>query len=305
MNVLITGGAGYKGVILTEELLKRSHKVTILDNFMYGYDSVLHLVENDNFSVVKEDVRNDLTRYLSDKDVIFHLAGISGHPACESNRHSAKVINIDATLKLVDMLSKDQRIFYASTTSFYGKSGEVCDETSKINPISLYGITKYEAEKIVMQKDNAIALRFATIFGISPRMRIDLLVNDFCYRAVNERSVVLFDSASKRTFLDVKDGIRSYVFCMEEFENMKNDVYNVGDEKLNFSKLEIAQKIAEHTECTIIDSDIADLDMRDFIISFDKIKSFGYSAIYSLDEGIQNLIKLYKFYKPLALYKTI
>jgi len=305
VKILVTGGAGYKGVILTEKLLDKGHKVTVLDNFMYGYDSLLHLISHDNLVIVKEDVRNGLNKHVKDQDVIFHLAGISGYPACEANPHSAQIINVDATRKLVSMLSKDQWIFYASTTSFYGDSGSVCDEDSRIKPVSLYGKTKYEAEKIVMQKENAIGLRFATIFGISPKMRVDLLVNDFAYRAVNDRCIVLFKAASKRTFLHVQDAIGGYLLALENFPEMKNDVYNVGDERLNYSKLEISETIKKHVDCSIIDSEIEDLDIRDFIISYDKIKTFGFSATYSLEEGVRELVKLYGFYKPFSTFKTI
>jgi len=305
MNILITGGAGYKGVILTEQLLSKGHKITVLDNFMFGFDSILHLVPNKKLLIVKEDIRNDIARYVKDQDVIIHLAGISGYPACEANPHSAQVINVDSTKTLIDSLTKDQLIIYASTTSFYGSSGNVCDETSEIKAVSLYGATKYAAEKIVMQKENACALRFATIFGVSPKMRVDLLVNDFTYRAVNDRSIILFKASSKRTFLHVQDAIRSYLHILENFDKMKDDVYNIGDERLNYSKMDIAENIKKYVDCSIINSDIKDLDIRDFIISYNKIKAFGYAATYTLDDGIQELVKLYQFYKPFSTFKTI
>ena len=244
MNILVTGGAGYKGVMLTNELLKKGHKVTVLDNFMYGFDSILHLAANKNLSIIKRDIRNDLKHYVKDKDVIIHLAAVSGYPACEANPHSAHDINISATERLVKLLSKDQRLIYASTTSFYGNSGVESDEGSEITPTTVYSATKYAAEKIVMQKANAISLRFATIFGISPKMRVDLLVNDFTYHAVNDRCVVLYKANSKRTFLHIKDAIAGYLFALENFDSMKNNIYNLGDEKLNFSKAPLPPAVA-------------------------------------------------------------
>ena len=305
MNVLVTGGAGYVGVMLTEALLKKGHFVTIFDNFMYGYDSVLYLIRNDNLRVIKGDIRNDDRSYVDKQDVIYHLAAISGYPACEANPHSAEVINVDATKKIVDYLRNDQILIYASTTSFYGKSGERCDEDSPISPVSLYGITKYEAEKIVMQRSNSVSLRFATIFGVSPRMRIDLLVNDFVYRAITERSLIIFDGYSKRTFLHIKDAVDAYTFTLDNFDRMKGRVFNAGSEKLNYSKFDIANKIREFVDFEIVTSTLADFDVRDFLVSFKRINELGYTPSLTLEYGIKELVKLYSFYRPFSTFKTI
>ena len=305
MNILVTGGAGYKGIVLVSNLLNKGHKVTILDNFMYGYDFVLHLVENKSLNIIKEDIRNINSKTVAKYDVVFHLAGLSGYPACEANPHSAKLINVDASRNLGELLGGEQRLIYASTTSFYGSSGDVCDEESIVEPVSLYGITKYQAEKILLQRNNSIALRFATIFGVSPKMRIDLLVNDFAYKAVNDRCIVLFESRSKRTFLHIKDAIDAYVFTLDNFEKMKNQIYNIGSNNLNYSKSEISEKIREVTHCKIIDSDMKDFDVRNFIIKFDKMAALGYEPKRTLEEGIGEMVRLYKFYKPFSTFKTI
>ena len=305
MKILITGGAGYKGTVLSKKLLEAGYNVTILDNFMYGYDSILHLLDYPKFDVIREDIRNISRQTVKKYDVIVHLAGLSGYPACEANPHSAKLINVDASKRLADFLGKGQLLVYASTTSFYGKSGDKCDEDSPVDPVSLYGITKYQAEQIFMQKENAISLRFATIFGLSPRMRIDLLVNDFTYRAVNDRCIVLFESSSKRTFLHIKDAVVAYCMAIEKADSMKGQIFNVGHESLNFSKLEIAEKILEYSDCKIIDSDMKDFDVRNFIISFDKIKKIGFQPQHSLGDGVVEMVKLYKFYTPFSTYKTI
>jgi nucleoside-diphosphate-sugar epimerase len=305
MNILVTGGAGYKGIILADKLLKKGHKVTILDNFMYGYDSVLHLVSNNNLSVVKLDIRNIVEKDIKDYDVIFHLAGISGMPACAANPHSAEMINVDATRKLVDFSSKQQLIINASTTSFYGAATSECDEDVKVMPVSLYGKTKYEAEKIVQDKENSISLRFATIFGASPKMRNDLLANDFTYKAIAERAIVIFAGYSKRTFVHILDAIDAYIFSLDNLDKMSGQVYNVGDESLNFSKIDIANSIKKYIDFEIIDSSLPDLDTRNFLVSFAKIKQLGYRTNYSLDYGIEELLKLYKFYRVYSPYNII
>lgn len=306
MNILITGGAGYKGVLLAEKLLKLNHKVTILDNFMYGYDCVLHLIKNNNLSIVKMDIRNITEKDVNKFDVVYHLAGISGMPACASNPSSAESINVGATKRLVDLMSKDQIIINASTTSSYGNfNGNMAYEDSEIVPVSLYGKTKYEAEKIVQNKENAISLRFATVFGVSPKMRNDLMVNDFTYKAIVDRSIVVFAGHSKRTFVHIDDVIDSYLFVLENFDISKNEIYNVGDGDLNYSKVDIANTIKKYVNFELIDSTLPDLDTRDFQVSFDKINKLGFKTKLTLDDGIRDLKFLYDFYRYNLPYNII
>lgn len=305
MNILVTGGAGYKGVKLSKALLDKGHKVTVLDNFMYGFSSVFHLVPDKNFTVVSKDIRNIEKEDVRGYDMIYHLAGISGYPACEANPHSAQLINVDATDKIAKMLLKKQILVYASTTSFYGSSGKHMDEKSKVNPVSLYGITKYKAERIVMKRDNSVALRFATLFGVSPKMRNSLMVNDFVHRAISERSLVLFDSKSVRTFLHLDDAISAYVMVSENPSKFIGKVFNVGDDNMNFSKLELAKKIKKHVDFKIIDSTLADFDKRDFIIDYSRISKLGFKATKTIDDGIKELVKLYSFYEPNMQYNFI
>ncbi len=305
MNILVTGGAGYKGVILSHELLKLGHNVTIMDNFMYGYEPVLFLTQYPNLNVLKKDIRNVEESDLKEHDIIYHLAGISGYPACEANPHSAQLINVEATKRMCTMLGREQMVIYASTTSFYGKSGNLCTEDTLIKPVSLYGITKYEAEKFMMLREHSVALRFATIFGVSPKMRTDLLVNDFTYKAVNDRCIVLFENTSKRTFIHIRDAIQAYLFVLDHYPSMKGNIFNVGDNNLNFTKQEIAEAISRETGCSIIDSSLDDFDARNFEVSFDKIKALGYRVERTLDEGIKEMVKLYSFYRPFLTYRTI
>jgi len=303
-KVLVTGGAGYKGVKIVKKLLERGSHVTLLDNFMYGFGPILHLVEYENLEVIHKDIRNGIDN-LENYDVVIHLAGISGYPACEANPHSAQLINVNAAQRLVDSLGKEQLLINASTTSFYGKSGNICDENSPVAPVSMYGITKYQAEQIASKRKNTINLRFATVFGPSPKMRMDLMVNDFTYRAIKEKTVVLFDSYAKRTFIHIDDAAEGYLFAMEHRDQMKGGIYNVGSSDLNYSKLEIAELIQKQVDFKIIDSDIKDNDVRNFIISFDKIKEVGFKPRKTLEDGIKELVKLFRFYEYHSHFKII
>ena len=305
MKILITGGAGYKGVLLTEELLKMGHKVTILDNFMYGYDSLLSLISNNNLTINKTDVRNLKESDVKEFDIIYHLAGISGMPACASNPHSAESINVESVKKLVSLVSKNQLIINASTTSMYGFSDTICDENSLITPVSIYGKTKYVSENIIQERENSISLRFATVFGVSPRMRNDLMVNDFTYKAIHDRSIILFAKDTKRTFIHINDAIKGYIFAAENSEKMISNVYNVGDNNMNFSKKEISDNIAKYVNFEIIESSLPDLDKRNFEISFNKINGLGYKVKYNLNDGIMDLVKLYSYYVQYTPYKII
>jgi nucleoside-diphosphate-sugar epimerase len=304
MNILVTGGAGYKGVKLVKTLLDKGYKVTLLDNFMYGYEPILHLVENPNINVIKHDIRNKIDK-LHQYDVIFHLAGLSGFPACSANPSSAHIINVDATKQLVEALSPEQTIVYASTTSFYGKSGDKCTEDTLVDPVSHYGSTKYQAEKIIMQHKRAVSLRFATVFGFSPKMRMDLMVNDFTYKALKEGVVVLFDGYAKRTFIHIDDAVDCYLFALENQDKMIGSIYNAGAEYLNYSKLEIANIIQKQYNFRIIDSDVKDKDVRHFIIDFDKIKNLGFTPKKNIEIGVSEMLRIFAFYDYFMHYKVI
>ena len=305
MKTLVTGGARYVGNLLAKALLEQGHDVTILDNFMFGYDSVLHIAEHPRLSVLKQDVRNSDMTYLADQDVVFHLAAISGYPACEANPHSAQLINVDATRRIVSHLSDDQLIVYASTTSLYGANGEVSTEATELTPASLYAATKYEAEKTVMGHANAIAIRWATVFGVSPRMRAGLMVNDFAEKAVHEGALVLFDADCKRTFMHISDSVSGYIFALEHADEMRGEVYNMGTERLNLSKRDLAEAIRKHVDFEIIDSSVGDRDVRNFYVSFDKAKSLGFDCVKNLQMGLMELVRLYQYYDPNSFIKPI
>jgi len=304
MKILVTGGAGYKGTVLTGRLLEQGYSVTLLDNFMYGYEPVMHLATNKNLEIVRHDIRNGIPG-MKDYDVIFHLAGISGFPACASNPHSAQLINVEAVRQIANDLAPGQMLINASTTSMYGKSGQACDETTAVDPVSTYAQTKYAAEQILHERPNVISLRFATVFGFSTRMRMDLMINDFVYKAVKERVIVLFDSFAKRTFIHVQDAADCYIFAMKNFDRMKGGIYNAGGNNLNFSKEEIAVKIREKVDFSIINSEVRDKDLRHFVVNFDKIEKLGYNPRKSVEDGVDELIRIYGFYEYYSHYRTI
>ncbi|RME96560.1 MAG: NAD-dependent epimerase/dehydratase family protein [Verrucomicrobia bacterium] len=305
MKILVTGGAGYKGVLLTEALLEAGHEVTVLDNFMYGFDSVLGLMKYPHVEFVPKDIRNLEAADVRGYDVIYHLAGISGYPACEANPNSAYMINEKSTELLVSLLDPGQLLVYASTTSFYGDAGRECTEETPVKPVSMYGITKYQAEQICLRHPRTVALRFATVFGVSPKMRRDLLVNDFVQKAVQDRSLVLFDSASVRTFLHVRDAVAAYLMVLEKADAMVGRVFNVGANSLNHSKMEVARIIREFVEFEIIDTSLPDPDVRNFLINFDRIAALGFQPRWTLRDGVRELVKLYRFYRPNLPYRII
>jgi len=298
-NILITGGAGYIGSILTPELVKLGYHVTVVDNFFYGQTGLNHLCSHTNFAVCKQDVRN-LEKYknlIAKADIIIPLAGIVGAPACEKDPYSATSTNKDAVFGLLDMVRHDQLLLMPTTNSAYGHGDDKnhCDEASPLNPISLYAKDKVEIEKKLMQHPCAISLRLATVFGMSPRMRLDLLVNDFVWRAVNDKFVVLFEGHFKRNYIHIRDVVNAFTFCIHHKEAMSGNIYNVGLSDANISKIELCEKIKNHIPDFrfYVDDINKDPDQRNYIVSNAKIESLGYRPNHSLDDGIQELIKGY------------
>jgi nucleoside-diphosphate-sugar epimerase len=301
MKILVTGGAGYLGSILVPELLKGGHKVTVLDNFMYGQDSLLGNCITDDFEVIKGDSRDEdaLKPLLKEADYIIPLAALVGAPICEKDKVAAETTNRDAIALLAKAASKEQKIIIPTTNSGYGvgQKGIFCTEESPLNPITLYGRLKVEAEKIVLNKGNSISLRLATAFGISPRMRTDLLVNDFVRRAVKDRFIVIFEGHFKRNYIHVRDVARAFIHAINNFDKMKNESFNVGLSDANLSKLELCAKIKEQIpDFVFMEAAVGeDPDKRDYIVSNEKIEKAGFMPAYSLESGIRELIKGYTF----------
>lgn len=307
LNVLVTGGAGYIGTLLVGTLLNEGHRVTIVDNFLFGCEPVLAILDQPELTIIRTDIREADLSFLRDQDAIFHLAAISGIPGCKHSPDSAVRINQIATERIVRQLSADQLLIFASTTSLYGTGGEISTEETAITPDSIYAETKLEAEKIVMERENSISLRFATVFGVSPRMRQGLLVNDFVYKAIHEGVIVTYQGKAKRTFMHIRDTVRGYVFALRNWSEMRGQVFNIGSERLNYSKLDVANVIREFVDFDIVETDFAytAADSRDFYVSFDKVKGHGFDCRFTLQDGVRDLMKLYRFYDPFAFTKPI
>ncbi|KAA0677902.1 NAD-dependent epimerase/dehydratase family protein [Azospirillum brasilense] len=300
MNILITGGAGYIGSILAPALLDAGHTVTILDSFMFRQISLAHLCANPNFDIVRGDARdeNTLKPLVKSADLVIPLAALVGAPMCDADRIAAATTNRDAVLTLLRLLSSNQKVIMPVTNSGYGigEAGKHCTEESPLRPISLYGRTKVEAEEAVLARGNSISFRLATVFGMAPRMRVDLLVNDFVYRAVYDRAVVLFEPHFKRNYIHIRDVARAFLHGLANFETMKDRPYNVGLSDANLSKWELCEKIREHLpKFVFLEAPIGeDPDKRDYIVSNERIEATGYRPAHSLDDGIRELIKGYR-----------
>lgn len=297
-KILLTGGAGYIGTILTDALLNEGYEVRVLDNLMYGQTCHLRFLINKNYEFIKGDIRDIATvkEALKDVDVILHLAAIVGAPLCKKNPELAKAVNLKGTKNINSLRNEKQPLIYASTGSNYGIIEGICTEESPLNPVSLYGITKTQAEKEIMDCGNAVSLRFATAFGVSPRFRYDsLLINDFVYQANKNGYLVIYERHAKRTFIHVQDIVNSYLFTLKNLEKMKGEVYNVGSEIMNFTKEEIALKIQEKMPLTLYFGDIGeDEDKRDYEVSYKKIKDVGFETSINIEEGIDELIKAFQ-----------
>lgn len=300
MNILITGGAGYIGSILTPRLLALGHKVTVIDNFMYKQTSLLDCCHNPDLTVVRGDVRHAdlMKKHVAKADVIIPLACLVGAPVCSQKPAEARSINLDAITMLSDLTSKQQMILSPTTNSGYGvgEAGMFCTEESPLRPVSLYGTLKVELEQYLLAKGNAISLRLATVCGISPRMRVDLLVNDFTYRAVTDRFVILFEAHFKRNYIHVQDIASAFIHVMNNFDAMKNQAYNVGLSDANLSKMELCLEIKKQVpEFTIMESEIGkDPDQRNYIVSNEKIEKTGFKPQVSIQQAIAELIKGYQ-----------
>jgi len=302
MKILITGGAGYLGSVIVPTLLASGHEVTVVDNLMFRQATLSDCCINDNFKFLHGDCRSEplMKELIPKHDLIIPLAALVGAPMCDRDIIGATSINFDAVNLICQLASESQRIIMPVTNSGYGigETGKYCTEETPLRPISLYGKTKVDAEKAVLDFGNCITFRLATVFGMSPRMRIDLLVNDFVYRAVNDKALVIFQGHFKRNFVHVRDVADAFLFGIKNFDKMKGKPFNLGLNDANLSKLELCEKIKKEVPGFVfLEAPIGeDIDKRDYIVSNDRLKSAGFEASYSLRTGIRELIKGYSIF---------
>jgi len=296
-SILVTGGAGYVGSTLVPLLLRNGYKIKLLDHFQYGYAGIVHVLSEDNLTVVKGDIRNEkiVEAAMDGMDYVIHLAAIVGYPACRKDPALSRSINVDGTKILVNSADRKVPFIFASTGSTYGKLIErYCTETSPLNPVSDYGRQKADAEEIVKTNSNFVIYRFATAFGVSPRMRLDLLPNDFTYKAVKDKTLIIYEKEFMRTFIHVKDMARAFLFALENYPKIKGEVYNVGDEHMNYSKEQVANILRKKVEFYLHFADVGhDVDQRDYKVSYEKIKSVGFNCEWTMERGLDDLIKFF------------
>jgi len=300
-KVLVTGGAGYLGSTLVPALLDRGFAVTVVDNFLFGQDSLAAVCHHQHFSIVRGDVRDRavMAPLVKNADIIIPLAALVGAPMCDRVPLAATSTNKQAIVDMLGNVSRAQRVLLPITNSGYGvgEAGKFCTEETPLRPVSLYGRDKVGLERILLDKHpSALSLRLATVFGMSPRMRIDLLVNDFVYRAVHDRFIVLFEAQFKRNFIHVRDVARAFLHGIDHFETMKGGPYNVGLSDANLSKRELCDRIRQQIpQFVVLESEInKDKDQRDYIVSNEKIERTGYRPAHSIDDGIRELVKGYQ-----------
>ncbi|MCL2513258.1 MAG: NAD(P)-dependent oxidoreductase [Oscillospiraceae bacterium] len=306
LKFLITGGAGYIGSVLTPLLLNEGHDVTVLDRFYFNQASLLDCCPNPRFHIIRGDCRdeNTLRKAVDGKDYIIPLAALVGFPLCEDDKVAAVTTNKDAINLLLSLRLPGQRVIFPCTNSGYGlgQGESFCTEGSPLEPISIYGRTKVEAEKAVLNAGDSLTFRFATLFGASPRMRTDLMVNDFVYRAFNDRTAVIFEGHFNRNFLHIRDAAGAFIYAVQNFEKMKGLPYNCGLSSANMSKIQLCEKIKEHLPSFVyVEAPVGeDPDKRNYIISNERLEKTGWEAKHSLDEGIEELIKVYSIIKNKA-----
>lgn len=296
-EILVTGGAGYIGSLLVPDLLNRGHTITVLDNFMYKQTSLASLIRHRNLNLIFGDVRNEslMKTHISKADIVIPLAAIVGAPACDKDPTAAQSINKDSILWLLKQLGVNQRIIMPTTNSAYGSGDKnnYCDENSTLNPLSLYAKDKVVVEKALMEHENATSLRLATVFGISPRMRLDLLVNNFAYRAVTDGFVIVFEGHFKRNYIHVLDVVQAFNLAIENEDSFKSQIFNVGLSSANISKIELCQEIKNLLpRFAFLEESLGkDPDQRNYIVSNEKIEKLGFMPQISLQSGLAELIK--------------
>lgn len=303
-KILVTGGAGYIGSVLVPKLVAEGYHVTVIDSLHFGQMSLMECCAFSNFEFIKGDICDiDLFRkLLPGFDIIIPLAAIVGAPACKANPSLTRMVNYDAMMQIIKIISPSQLVLFPTTNSGYGigMKDEFCTEQTPLNPISEYGKTKVEVEKALLDRGNAITFRLATVFGVSPRMRMDLLVNDFTYRAFSDRFIVLFEEHFRRNYIHIRDVASAFLFGIQNYDKMKGEPFNIGLSSANLTKRQLSEKIKEYIPDFYIHSAPIgeDPDKRDYLVSNEKIETLGWMPKYSLDDGIKELLKAYRILRP-------
>jgi nucleoside-diphosphate-sugar epimerase len=295
LAILVTGGAGYIGTTLVPMLLERRYEVTVIDKLLFGGIPIIPFFQYPNFHFIKGDIRDKvlMQQAVKGKDVIVHLAAIVGFPACAANPDLAESVNVGGTRTLAQVVSRDQYILFGSTGSNYGAVlNGFCTEETPLRPLTLYGTTKTEAEQIILEETTSTAYRFATAFGVSPRLRLDLLINDFTHQALRQKSLVVYEASYMRTFIHVRDMARSFLHAIDSYRTMRSNVYNVGGNKLNHSKKEVCDMIAKATGAYVHYADVGkDADQRNYKVSYAKVRATGFEPITTVRQGIAELVR--------------
>jgi nucleoside-diphosphate-sugar epimerase len=303
MKILVTGGAGYIGSVLVPWLLREGHEVTVVDSFLYGQTPLLEVCNEPKFQVIRGDVRDEklISGLVSKVDAILPLACLTGAPLCAKDPQGAKAVNHDAIAFILKIKSLEQRLIFPCTNSGYGvgEKGIECDESTPMRPVSLYGKLKVDIERQILERGDCVTFRFATVFGTSPRMRLDLLVNDFTYRAVNDRFVILFEPHFKRNYLHIRDAAGAFIHALNQYDSMKGKPYNVGLSEANLSKWELCEVIKKHVPefCFMVSEVGEDPDKRNYIVSNARIEATGFRPKVNLDNGLKELIKGFQILK--------
>ena len=309
MRILVTGGAGYVGSVMVPMLLERGHKVRVFDSLKYGGQGLLPCAFSPDFEMIKGDVCDEESFQiaLDGIDAVIHLAAIVGYPACKKEPQLAHSTNVEGTKNLLKLRRQDQKVLFASTGSIYGSIPDhVCNEDTPRAPITLYGETKAKAEDAIIEAGNSVAYRFATAFGVSSRMRLDLMPNDFTYQAVKNRTLIVYEGGFKRTFVHVRDMARSFIFALDNWDKVKDDIYNIGHESMNFTKEEVARKIMKFVDFYLHFAEVGkDEDKRNYAVSYEKIRRKGFETTSDFDAGIAELVRACQLISVLNPYVNV